>query len=73
MDNDLENMKNMISSLRNMTEKMLSKTLTPEVVQELTPQELEIISEAKNSLNLDGLQPSEKLNNLNILLRKHGL
>jgi hypothetical protein len=73
MDNTLENMQKMVESLRGLTENMLSKTLTPEVLQELTPQELDIIAEAKNALNFEGCSPSEKLNKLNALLRKNGL
>lgn len=73
MDNNLSDMRKMAESLKGLTENMLSKALTKEVLSDLTPEELNIISEAKNALNFDGLQPSEKLNNLTSLLRKHGL
>jgi hypothetical protein len=48
MDNNLSDMRKMAESLKGLTENMLSKTLTKEVLSELTPEELNIISEAKN-------------------------
>lgn len=73
MDDTLKNMQTMVNSMREFTEKVLSENLTDKVLSTLTPQELEIIAEAKNALNFEGGTPSEKLNNLTTLLQKYGL
>lgn len=73
MDNQLKNMREMVQGLKDLSENMLNKTLTPDVLSKLSPKELDLIAEAKNALNFENSNPSEKLNNLNTILRKHGL
>ena len=60
-----------IKGLSESVNSIMNEALTPEVLEKMTPEQLELINSSKNALNLDGKSLKEKVNELNKIINNN--